>query len=104
VSQNTLGKESLPVGVFKMGTKQTSQSGFKDMIGKGAVLLATLVGISGVLQSEGIEGLGFLAITVPTPIWFILLLAIVPTGETLRVLRGFIRSYGPSKNAQSDTN
>jgi hypothetical protein len=87
-----------------MTDKQTLQSESKSMIGKGTVLLASLIGISGVLQSEGFAGLSFLATTVQIPLWFILLLAIVPTGETLRILRATIRSYGPGKNAQSDTN
>lgn len=74
-----------------------------DMLAKVLIVAGSIVSVTGILQSEGLAGLGFLTYTVPTPIWFILLLAIVPTGETLRVLRTVIRSYGPSKNAQNGT-
>lgn len=74
-----------------------------DMLGKVMVLSGLAVSIGGVLQSDGLAGLGFLSHPVPTPVWFILMLAIIPTGETLRVVRRMIRQLGPKKTSKSES-
>lgn len=42
-------------------------------------------------------GLGFLLSEVPTPVWFLLFLFGVPTGETLRFFRSHVRQNIPAE-------
>lgn len=43
----------------------------------------------------GPSGLGFLFETVPVPVWFLLVAFLLPTGETLAIMRAFIKRRSP---------
>jgi hypothetical protein len=61
-------------------------------------LLAAAGGITvaGVATS-GPAGVGFLLEPVTVPFWFPLAAFVLPTGETLALFRGLLRSYRPGK-------
>lgn len=73
------------------------------MIGKVLVLSGLGVSLVGVTQGDGFSGLSFLTQSVKNPLWFVLLLGMVPTGETLRVIRGYIRHLSPGKPDNTDS-
>ena len=70
------------------------------------MLSKTALGAAVVLSAAGasVDGVGFLTQPVVTPLWFVVAVAVVPTGEALRLLRTWIREYLPSqRSAKGDT-
>lgn len=67
----------------------------------------TALGAAVVLSAAGVsvDGAGFLTQPVVTPLWFVIAVAVVPTGEALRLARYWIRSYLPpsKKGRKGDT-
>lgn len=51
---------------------------------------------------EATSSLGFLLEEVGTPVWFLLLLFGVPTGESLRFVRSFVRQKIPADPGKRD--
>lgn len=56
-----------------------------------ASALLTLIG----LLVTGPAGLGFLFETVGVPVWFLLVAFLLPTGETLAIMRHWLRAKKP---------
>lgn len=59
-----------------------------------------IVTVAGVLTGLGIvggsmSGVSFLAQPIQVPLWFVLAVTIVPTGEILQTVRTFIKKYRP---------
>jgi hypothetical protein len=59
-------------------------------------LLTVAVGLSGFgVLAAGPAGLSFLVEPLCAPVWFTLAAVVMPTGESLALVRGFIRKRRP---------